>query len=297
MFSRVMLGTLAMGFAVAAIAGSSKKYPVHIDRRYRAGQQCNVKGSIVSNFNGKVTVGYKIVKRIRTYGTYRFSGNVTVDVLNQLGDASQWSIKVKRFDYTTTEGKAILVPPGSIVKGTATKPGEPTNYRVNGKALPEDSSDIIGAFASAIVGRGVFLDEYFNSTSSRKRSESWTLDAKKTYSALKALQPVGLRKKKRITGKVTLAGITKIKGKELLMIRSSIRCPWVLGIEPVSGQAKNETVIYATQYRPTDLKVGYVRTKGKMTVSYAKRFPNVRDSLLDITAIYEADIETFQKGK
>ncbi len=274
---------------------AGKKYPIHIDRSYEVGQMCRVWGKIVVNIKVKGSYGNRLAGRFQLNGTYRFNGTVKMDALNQDGRVSEWSVAVKQLDFFSSQGKETLIKPGTTVKGVATAPGEATDYRAGGKKLSDQHGGILNAFAGASIGGGVFLDEFFNSKVPRRRNESWALDPNETYRRLKEIQPKGLERKP-IPGKVSLVGVSRIRGTKLVLLRSSVRFPYVLGVEKIHGQTtKNTMVVAATQYRPVDPKGRYCRTQGKTVICYAEKVPKYGDkALVDIILTYNADIETYR---
>jgi len=213
------------GFGSLTSSAAGKEYRVQFDRKEKAGQTSKV---TVSGAHQQ-TVGMNGAPMDQKAYKYELTATREVQKVDADGQAVQVSLTVAQCKVIRGGKQADEVKPGAVVIVTSSG-GKP-------RVEPKDSSVKLTDDAKAILGRAANVesaggsgDKAFGTDKPRQIGESWPVNSKyiaESLSKMLAAEIAGAGrfaavptlKEKDVTGRVTLAGASRVGGVECLDLR------------------------------------------------------------------------------
>ena len=260
------------GFGSLTSSAAGKEYRVQFDRKEKAGQTSKV---TVSGAHQQ-TVGMNGAPMDQKAYKYELTATREVQKVDADGQAVQVSLTVAQCKVIRGGKQADEVKPGAVVIVTSSG-GKP-------RVEPKDSSVKLTDDAKAILGRAANVesaggsgDKAFGTDKPRQIGESWPVNSKyiaESLSKMLAAEIAGAGrfaavptlKEKDVTGRVTLAGASRVGGVECLDLRVKMKISnFNPPMPPVAKVEKGEMTISLTGKFPVDASVPMLTGKQQMS--------------------------------
>ncbi|MFM7182364.1 MAG: hypothetical protein ACKO2G_12990 [Verrucomicrobiales bacterium] len=171
---------LASVFALSpTLLTAEEGFIIPVDRPSKVGDKLKmaIEGEALSNM--KVTAGEQEVQNDKEEWKAQMEVTQTVEKVNASGDASELTIEIHKSSLTKDGKTGELLPAGTVVKTVAKVAGEKEGFTVDGKAVDESTSEVLGMLIDVSADEKDKGDENkaFGVDQPRKPGEEWEVNA------------------------------------------------------------------------------------------------------------------------